>query len=197
MSSVIAFRSRLVVAGLAVAIVAAGCKKEEVPVSPRNETGFRKELGFRIKPEAAPTPEQTAIFAFLDEDKKKFKALFENLPTDIQPPAYAKLLADYVAFLNDRPAEEVNAFPSAFKTRFEAYKNAANELLKVIRLLPEGGEGYKESGFTQALAALYNKEYQKARNAVGGDVTQAFVTLNKEFILMYAEADKLGLEVDK
>ncbi|MGL6097732.1 MAG: hypothetical protein ACRC7O_18275 [Fimbriiglobus sp.] len=196
MSSVIAFRVRLVVAGLAFAIGLSGCKKDEVPVSPRNESGFRKEQGFRIKPDVSPTPEQTAIFAFLDEDKKKFKALFENLPADIQPPAYSKLLADYVAFLNDRPAEEVNAFPSSFKTRFDAYKTAANDLLKVIRLLPEGGEGYKDKGFTEALTALFNKDYPKARNAVGGDVTQAFATLNKEFILIYAEAGKLGLDVD-
>lgn len=189
-------RLRAPVFAVAACVLAVGCSPsadsdEQKTSSPRDESGLRPERGFRKKANAPNTPEQDAVFAFLEKDKELFKAATKGVTPDTQPSAFAKMFAEYADALGKA---DTAALPPAFKSSAAAYQSAAAALPKAFAPLPDNTlEG---TGCHDAVRAVFRKDEKKGK-PLGGDVLKAVQDLQAAGDKLYQTAGSYGVDADR
>jgi hypothetical protein len=188
--------SAVSVAAFAVAacVLATGCPQaqQEGPktVSPGSNTGMRLEKGFRKKANAPATPEQDAVFTFLDDDKQRFQTATASLTPDSQPSGFTKSLNQYVEQLEkvDR-----SGLPKAFKGSTDRYVTAMKELPKALAPMPDSYEG---TTFYTEMRGLLLGDKSKGKK-LGGNVNEAVKSMWDAIQNMHETAEAYGIDTDK
>lgn len=160
-------------------------------VSPASAAGLRPERMCRKKPNAPATPEQAAVFTFLDEDKARFAEATAGVGRKSPPSAVTAALAGYAEKLS---AADAGPLPAEFQTELARYRDAYRDLPRVLARLPDGS--FEGAAFYDALAALFRGDADKGK-PLGGDAAEAVKTAKAAAAKLYETAAQYAVEADR
>ena len=189
---------RCLSAGLvAVAALAGGCNIQfgnnpgPKTASPKSDAGLRPERAFRKSPNKPVTPEQTATFAFLDDDKQRFQAATGGLAKKAKPSEVTAALTKYA---DEFDKADKAALPAELTTELTHYREAYRALIKVLTRLPDGS--YDGTRFYDLLSALFRGDIEGGK-ALGGDVVDAVQATRTALGEVYKTAAQYSLDLDR
>jgi hypothetical protein len=166
-------------------------QEEGKTTSPGSDAGLRRERTFRKKLNAPNTPSQDAVFAYLDEDKERFRAATAELTPDSQPPAFTKSLKQY---LEQSDNVDLSALPPSFKTAVQAYLKSYRELTTAIAPMPNGA--FPGVEFQSGLRALFHGDRTKGKT-LGGGITTAIQEIRDSTDKLFEAAAVYGVDADR
>jgi hypothetical protein len=188
---------RLLPVLLAAGALAGGCQFPQFggpkakDSSPRSDAGLRPEKGFRKKANTSATPDQLAVFTFLDEDKQRFQTATAGLTKLSKPSAVSTAISKY---LEQSDAADQAALPAEFKETVVPYLDAHRKLVAALVRLPDGS--YDGTKFYDQLAALFRGDFD-AGKPLGGDVADSVKAARESAAAMFKAAAQYGLDVDR